>query len=46
VKIIERHVNEARDAAARAGDGGGGSIPPPVLGKVVRFDYTADAWAM
>lgn len=45
LKIIERHVNAALDAGARAIVGGRGSIRPPFVDPVVLVDVPADAAA-
>ncbi len=44
--IIERHVNEALDAGARAVVGGRGSIRPPYVEPVVLVDVPSTAAAM
>ncbi len=46
LKIIERHVNEALDAGARAVVGGRGSIRPPYVDPVVLVDVPASASAI
>jgi acyl-CoA reductase-like NAD-dependent aldehyde dehydrogenase len=46
VKIIERHVNEALDAGARAVVGGRGSVKAPYVEPVVLVDVPATASAM
>jgi acyl-CoA reductase-like NAD-dependent aldehyde dehydrogenase len=45
LEIIERHVNEALDAGARAIVGGRGSIRPPFVDPVVLVDVPASAAA-